>query len=382
MIVDNLYNSKIKLILFFVSLFLYYYKSIFISLEISDEIKNLMSGLFNILLIICFAISLNFFRFKENCLIATLTLLFITNAALYNNIYLFGFIIVVFMLLLSSSIQWDILIKCIVLVHCLAFMLIIPLIFFSESYSYIDERFGVRYTFGFHNPNTFSQYLISFFIALNLLIFTIVKNASLKFFFIVMLTLTVFIIVELTGSRTGMLLTIMTGVGFLLCLFSKNIFLKRRRFVFLYIVSAFILCSLQYYLVATYSSSELSKLLNTYLSGRIWFASLLTNDIWPIPLFHGVNINDYLPIDFFYIAYFYNLGAIVGLWLVYLFTKKLKNQTYTPAMMIALWLSLTITFTENYFAIPLYNIGVFIVFSSRLVNNRYEYSSTYPSPQK
>ncbi|EJF4388333.1 O46/O134 family O-antigen polymerase, partial [Escherichia coli] len=207
------------------------------------------------------------------------------------------------MLILSNGIYWRDIIRYLSLAHFLVILFIIPLVFFAEKYSFIDDRFGVRYTFGFHNPNTFSQYLISLYVVFLLLFVEVIKKKSLQFLTVIILTLFIYGVISLTGSRTGMILTIITGFGFLACTLSKTNDKKRRKFVYLYILGAGILCFIQYYLALTYNHSEFSKNINTILSGRIWFSSQLTSQLWPVPYFHGVNINDYLPIDFFYVAY-------------------------------------------------------------------------------
>ena len=63
---------------------------------------------------------------------------------------MFGFIIISCMLILSNEIYWRDIIRYLSLAHFLVVLFIIPLVFFAEKYSFIDDRFGVRYTFGFH----------------------------------------------------------------------------------------------------------------------------------------------------------------------------------------------------------------------------------------
>lgn len=375
-------NNKIKSFIFFISIFLYFFKSVFISLELPEDLIGGVSNIINALILAILSPVILLSNKKQCAFIIFLIILFVYNAIFYNNIYMFGFIIISCMLILSNEIYWRDIIRYLSLAHFLVVLFIIPLVFFAEKYSFIDDRFGVRYTFGFHNPNTFSQYLISLYVVFLLLFVEVIKKKSLQFLTVIILTLFIYGVISLTGSRTGMILTIITGFGFLACTLSKTNDKKRRKFVYLYILGAGVLCFVQYYLVLTFNHSEFSKTINTILSGRIWFSSQLTSQLWPVPYFHGVNINDYLPIDFFYVAYFYNLGIFIGFWFIYLFIRKMFVQTYTPVMVIVLWLSLAITVTENYYAIPLYNISLFIVFSSRYVINENENSCTYPSSQK
>ncbi|HCO0394231.1 TPA: O46/O134 family O-antigen polymerase, partial [Escherichia coli] len=135
---------------------------------------------------------------------------------------MFGFIIIACMLILSNGIYWRDIIRYLSLAHFLVILFIIPLVFFAEKYSFIDDRFGVRYTFGFHNPNTFSQYLISLYVVFLLLFVEVIKKKSLQFLTVIILTLFIYGVISLTGSRTGMILTIITGFGFLACTLSKT----------------------------------------------------------------------------------------------------------------------------------------------------------------
>ena len=94
---------------------------------------------------------------------------------------MFGFIIIACMLILSNGIYWRDIIRYLSLAHFLVILFIIPLVFFAEKYSFIDDRFGVRYTFGFHNPNTFSQYLISLYVVFLLLFVEVIKKNLCNF---------------------------------------------------------------------------------------------------------------------------------------------------------------------------------------------------------
>ena len=216
-------NNKIKSFIFFISIFLYFFKSVFISLELPEDLIGGVSNIINALILAILSPVILLSNKKQCAFIIFFIILFVYNAIFYNNIYMFGFIIISCMLILSNEIYWRDIIRYLSLAHFLVVLFIIPLVFFAEKYSFIDDRFGVRYTFGFHNPNTFSQYLISLYVVFLLLFVEVIKKKSLQFLTVIILTLFIYGVISLTGSRTGMILTIITGFGFLACTLSKNL---------------------------------------------------------------------------------------------------------------------------------------------------------------
>lgn len=360
-------NKKKQYIYFILvlSLFLFFYKSVFISLAIDSEIKKNLSNTFNVVLILLLLFSIPLFKIKEVFFIFILVVFFAFNFIFYDNIYMFGYLILAFMLMLSNRIEWSGVINSLMLTHLLVIAFTIPVLFFVDDFSMYDDRFGYRITFGFHNPNTFSQYLISLYVVTILFLFENLRNVFLKLSCTMLITFLLLTFVFFTVSRTGMVLSIMTGSAFLLCLFCKKDYRIRTMFFKLYLTFAILFCLSQFYMSFAFLDTDWAKYINTVLSGRVWLTKNLVTNIWPIPLFHGVDITEYMPIDFFYVSYFYTLGMIVGVFFVFIFFIKMKSQLLSIPMCVAMWFALVTTFTESYYTIPLYNVGLFIIFSKR-----------------
>ena len=110
-------NNKIKSFIFFISIFLYFFKSVFISLELPEDLIGGVSNIINALILAILSPVILLSNKKQCAFIIFLIILFVYNAIFYNNIYMFGFIIISCMLILSNEIYWRDIIRYLSLAH-------------------------------------------------------------------------------------------------------------------------------------------------------------------------------------------------------------------------------------------------------------------------
>ena len=126
-------NKKIKAFIFFISIFLYFFKSVFISLELPEDLIGGVSNIINALILAILSPVILLSNKKQCAFIIFLIILFVYNAIFYNNIYMFGFIIISCMLILSNEIYWRDIIRYLSLAHFLVVLFIIPLVFLQKN---------------------------------------------------------------------------------------------------------------------------------------------------------------------------------------------------------------------------------------------------------
>lgn len=356
---------KNNIILFIAIYFIFTLKSVIISLEIDKDYITIISSVSNGIIMILVFLGFFIFDNKQRLLIIVTSLLFIINTAIYSNPVLFGYIVLINLLMLANRIEWKKLISILLVVNVIVILLCVPLLLLADSHFIVDDRTGQRLTLGFHNPNTLSQYALTLFSIVVLWSREYVKSRSIEIVNLLLAFTVLILISYISGSRTSLLLSIILFSGYLISFVVGKNYIKRNWFVSGYFSISIIFAFAQFYYSSVYLNSEQAKIINEILSSRIWYSFLLISEMGYPAIFHATDIESYMPIDFFFVSYFYNLGWIVGIFLLYLFFKKMKKQTFTFAMCVALWGALATSLSENYYTIAIYNVGLFVIFSQR-----------------
>jgi len=180
---------------------------------------------------------------------------------------------------------------------------------------------------------------------------------------IAILTLTpIIVLIYLSGSRTGLMMLILCFLGFLWAI-NTRVKVYNKRFSYLYLLMICAIALFQFYLANNFNANGLLITINQILAGRVFYSYKLLSALGGIPIFHGLNIDSYMPIDFYYIQVFYSLGAISAVCFFYIIFSKLTSVKLTKSAAVVLFTCLMATATESYFMIPLYNFSLFILFS-------------------
>ncbi|WP_081826911.1 hypothetical protein [Siccibacter colletis] len=361
----NIKIIKGEITLFIVTYFIYTLKSIIISLEIDEDYITIVSSVSNSIIITMVCLGFLLFDNKKKILIAFTSILFVINLLIYNNPVYFGYLVLMHLLMLSNGMPWKNVISILFFVNVLVIVVCVPLLFLADSHYMIDDRTGQRLTLGFHNPNTLSQYALTLFSIIVLWGREHIKSVSIETLNLVIAFSVLLLVTYMSGSRTSILLSIILLCGYLMSFTLRKQYKKRSWFVLSYFSVALVIAFLQFYYSSIYITSDLAKLLNELLSSRIWYSYLLITEMSYPAIFHSINIDIYMPIDFFFLSYFYNLGWLPGLVFIFIYYNKMKEQTFTFAMCVALWGALAISLSENYYTIAIYNVGLFATFSQR-----------------
>lgn len=362
-------NKNQVYFLFLLFFTLYCLKTALFSLDITEELFYILKLPLNIILFIFSCFSFFFIKkVKFKILFVIFIVFFIFNAFVLSNDFYFGFLFLISLIIYSQMIEFKLLLKIIIISHLFTLCLVLPLSYFSESYFYLDDRFGYRFTAGFANPNAVAQYLLSMLCLLLLFLDISSKDNKTRFLlsFILFIFLTTLIIQ--TQSRTSLTLSFLIYFLFLISLFltKKNKPFKKTKLII--ILLSILIMAFQFLALFLYGKYPITITLNELLSGRIWYAFNIFNSIgWP-DIFTGHSIVNFLPLDFFYVQNIYGLGILPFLTLYYLTLKRLIISNYSFFMLTIIFLMTLETFTETYFTVPFYSISLFIIYHKTISN--------------
>lgn len=240
----------------------------------------------------------------------------------------------------------------------ICFLLILP---FSKDLFFIDDRY-IRFTGGLDNPNTLSAILLSYYLSMTL--FLNIYVGSNRFVFILLALLSgilFYTIMYYTYSRTHMALLILSVT--LSCLPFLWRFISRK--VIIITIALGVFC--QMYLATSFvKGDELSVLINTLTSGRVYQSSRLFIDFLMPGLFYGNDIAEYQPIDFFYIKTIFSGGVIYFLILAYFLVKFLTRSRELPSLCYLVFFVMVLTsYTESYYNIVTLNFTILFIYQMK-----------------
>lgn len=322
-------------------------------------LKNSLNGL-----LIVFSLSTFFFINKQKQrLIFFLFCLFVFFNIFFDNKSYFNYIVTISLLTLAAQVPWRKLIESVFFIYILNIILLLSLSYFVSAFFLFDDRFGYRFTAGFENPNTFSLYLIILYSVSILYIEQLPVSKGLLSITSFLLYLLLFFLVYLTFSRTGMaLLSIFFVFHQLSLLFNKSrLSLKRKKISITFTLLFLSIASSQFISIALFKSSALVETINTLLSGRVWHSYNLV-DALGMPSAFGVDIERYLPIDFYFVNVIYSLGFVCCIIFSYFIFKKIFRTKMTLFMGASLIVFTLLTLTESYFSVLFYSTALFIIF--------------------
>ncbi|MEN3753688.1 hypothetical protein ABC733_16810 [Mangrovibacter sp. SLW1] len=242
-------------------------------------------------------------------------------------------------------------------------LLILPFTLFSKYPLYApDEVYGVRATFGFYNPNIAAMFILT--ICMSVCWFLKERSRD-RITFLTLSTLISaggFVLIEMTKSRTSeaLLLILMLGV-ILSTLYPRPVF---RRLFFLSISLLIIgIIYFQFNAIKNYDPSVPD--LNVLLSGRLSLGNALYMNVGAPNLLYGIDIEDFTPIDFFYVAYFYTNGILLSVLTIYLITRRIHQVKFNFLEIAIIAITVLTTLTERQILSPNCCLLIYIVYSRR-----------------
>jgi hypothetical protein len=344
----------------FTFLLLFFCKTFLTSGAFNAALISQFVMVFNGILLLYIGYALMIAKLREKIVLAVVMLLFMLNLASGHGDYLFGVVYSISFLILFRHMGFVRGGQLFVAAYFSAVLFVaVPYILYTDSFVYLDERYGNRLTLGFENPNTLAYYLFSLFAMLLCLLdrATIslgVKNCAALFFACLVLPLLFY-----TYSRTYLVLACLLLVLFWLA--------PLLRFTPGRTACGLLLCmtlAMQFISVGLWGTYPLlDAWLNQILTGRIWFSWQMYQAQGLPHLLFGQNIESYKPIDFFYFAFFYSGGVLVSLLLLFCYCKLLRNVVFLSRFMrwvIAVFLLTTLT--ETYFMVPVFNISLLLLY--------------------
>ena len=354
---------------FFLFFFLIYcFKSFIFSLTIDTDTIIYVKGFLNLLIIILCLFTIFYCPFKVKCLIAVTAGLLVFNTVLFDNKAHYEFLVAISICVLSKEIPWRDLIKYILVIHLIVIVMAAPFLFFCDYFFIMDDRFGPRFTGGFDNPNTIGQYLIMLLSVLSLWISEYCRGRKLQVLIFLFIFLYIILCLYLTYSRTSLILAIAMGGAFI---FTRMLNYSKRtsKYFFIFPVLLIIIVTFQFYGIINFGSNWYLSLANEIFTSRLWFGNLLYNALGLPGIFNGQNIDNYLPIDFYFIRMCYSVGILYFVAMCLVFLYALKRSRVDIYMWIVLFLMLIDTLTETYFSVPFYSISMFIIFNKTNISD-------------
>lgn len=331
----------------------------------------LTSGAFNSALVTHFVMMLNvlmllyigyaFFiaTMAEKITLGIFILLFLVNLFTGHGDYLFGIIFSVSFVIIFSRVDLIRGGEIFVVAFLIAVLLmVIPYLFFTDSFVYMDVRYGNRLTLGFENPNTLAYYFFSFLTMTLCLLDRAALSRGMKNIVALVLAVIIEPILMYSYSRTCFVLSLLMLLVFWLAPLVR--IAPGRKFTTLLLLA---LMGFQFISVLNWGSNPgLDAAMNEALTGRIWFAWQMYQAVGlPNPLF-GLSIEMYKPIDFFYIAMTYSAGGAATLLMLYCYYRLLGNMRRLSLFMRwSVVIFLLITFTETYFLVPVFNVSLLLL---------------------
>ncbi|MFZ1871217.1 MAG: hypothetical protein WAU54_00205, partial [Chania sp.] len=273
--------------------------------------------------------------------------------------YLFGVVYSIAFLILFKRIGFSRGGVIFILAYFSAVILVaVPFIFYTDSFVYLDERYGNRLTLGFDNPNTLAYYLFSLFAVLLCLLDRVAMSVGMKNIIALAYALLLLPLLVYSYSRTYLALALL-----LLALFWLAPLLRITPGRKLCTLLLSLILGMQFISVLRWGENPLlDELLNQALTGRIWFSWQMYQAQGLPNLLFGQNIEAYKPIDFFYFALFYSAGVIASLLLLFCYYQLLRNLVFLSRFMrwvVAVFLLTTLT--ETYFLVPVFNISLLLL---------------------
>ncbi|EKG5107621.1 O160 family O-antigen polymerase [Escherichia coli] len=363
MIIENNKVSSHSYLWVLFQSFIFYYKFMLQSWDGDEQIVNVISIILTLLLL-CGTISAFIIsNIKEKCIFLIIFIFVALNIIIADNKSVFWMVTAFTFLILFSTLTIKNRIRILVFSFIIAWCFFLPLqIFFSNSYTYIDDRY-LRYTFGFLNPNGLGMFLLLLQTLLYYWIWTSIKATIIvKQMITIILGGSIICIIFISESRTYILLSFLLLILTVIYGFKKFKFSSRLLFIYLLFVML-----LQWLSVKGFENYLIFQDMNAYMSGRVWFSYNLLSQMGEPKFFIGSDISLYQPIDFFFISLLYNNGILASLILLYcnyIFLKKLDNSTKYESILAFIFI--TVSFTEAVYNIPLLNFFFLLLYKKEL----------------
>ncbi|HDX9012125.1 TPA: hypothetical protein RQ363_004711 [Klebsiella oxytoca] len=362
---DTYLNKKVNILLFLFLYFIYGFKVIIASVQLPDDFLEPTKTFLNIFALAIVMVAFFYINIKERVAIILVCVWMVINYILFNNYNLYDYVILGTLIFLCRKIMYSDTLKALFYSNFCILLSIIPFLLISDRAYIQDIKSGLRLTYGFIHPNVVAQYFVSLFFIFCAYSFYKFKGIAIKF--ILLLTfycILVFLILP-TQSRTSIIVITVSALLVLFYLWDDN--MKNIPLIRKYAIVLIVLVMLTFQLLGSIYFRDYSwlYLVDYVLSGRLYQGNQLYQDFGFPPLFFGRNIQNYMPIDFYFIGTMYSVGFIFTILITsYLFYLVSKSKIDGPMFVIVLTNLLTM-FTEFHFQIPIYSTALFILASRK-----------------
>lgn len=292
-----------------------------------------------------------------------LTFVISKSAAIYATL------VVIFMAFVAKRIDSKKVSSLCLLGNVVVAVMIIPFLYFSEIQSIFDYRYGFRVTFGFYNPNYAGVVLLYIYISIGWFIGDFVKSSFYKFLLYSIFAPVILLLMEKTISRTFELLLVSYYMMIVFSTFAKNLKLRKISAVAFFVTMLFIII-FQFYTAINFTPALMGDLNGTF-AGRLSLSSYLYQGVGLPKMFYGVNIEQYQPIDFFFIELFYSNSIFISLWVIYLCFRRLLQIKLDVVETTIIMCCIITTLTQKVILIPCFAYFVYIIFSNRESDDNY-----------
>lgn len=330
---------------------------------VEDSFLFFLKTSLNSLLIVFSLLTVFFISSGKQRLIFVFFCFFVFFNIYFGNKSYFNYLVTVSLLVLAAQVPWVKLIESVFFIYISNVFLLFALSFFVNDLFFLDDRFGYRLAAGFANPNTFSLYLIILYSVSILYLEQLAVTKGVLSITSLLLYLFLFVLVYLSFSRTGMaLLSIFFILHQLSLLFKKSRLSIKRTYVYIAFVLLFLsIASFQIISIVLFESSTVVKTIDRLLSARVWYSYTLVEELG-MPSAFGVNIEKYLPIDFYFINLIYSFGYVSSIVFICFIFKKIFKTKITLFMGATLIVFTLLTLTESLFSVLFYSTALLIIF--------------------
>ncbi|MBT1161018.1 MULTISPECIES: hypothetical protein [Bifidobacterium] len=248
--------------------------------------------------------------------------------------------------------------KIVLLVRSITFLIMVALssanIIPNNNISfYRDNGFIDRYAFGFTHPNAAHMSLA---IILVLAFYIYIKKINLIWVFIG--ETANYILYRYTGSRTGLLIT---AVCLLMFIVLKKIPRLVGSFRFLFRYSFWIMLFISIGTALLYPKVAFIQRVDSLLTGRVLYAYEILQ--YRIPLIGSIKYNEYVNFDNGYITLLYEGGLFAFLWIaiyISLLTRFLYNEKRTEDLLL-IFIFNVYALTESFYPSAVVNISLILI---------------------
>ena len=359
-------NKQIWRISFLFCYILYAYKTVIVNTVIDPNTGDFLKVTLTLLLFMVFALVFLIINKKEKIFLLILLLYAVVNYAIYKTTATYPVLIMCFFVFMAKRIPIQKIINDVFISNIVVIFISLPLFVFIDQYYIADPVYGERLTLGFVSPNTISILITSLFFSFNLFVSTKTRDPMHKVLWVIISCILCMLVIYETKSRTSGLILFLGFLGFIYASFSKEH--RDTKNYSLFAVYVLIIICVQLLSVFFFRDKAWLIPLNYLLSGRVFLGNVMFEGIGYPSFVHGIDITNYLPIDFFYLYLFYSCGVIYSIALIVIVYYSIRKRVLSKTIYISIFCYSMFTITESQFLIPLYNLSILLIYACPIKN--------------